>query len=67
MSLESPSPLVGLALPKRCIASITKALAKSISRSSGTYRERRCIHVCIQLCTRLYTSVYTRVHNHPSH
>ena len=49
------------------ITNIVKGLAGSIPRSSGTYRERRCVHVCIQQCTRLYTDVYTRVHNHPSH
>ena len=48
------------------ITSIVKSLAISILRSSGTYRERRCVHTCTQQCTRLYTSVYTRVHNHPS-
>ena len=67
-SLESPSHFVGRALPQEAyITNIAKALARSISRTSGTYRERRCVHVCIQQCTRLYTSVYTRVHNHPPH
>ena len=67
-SRREPLALHRLGSPQEVrIASIARALANSILRSSGTYRERRCVHVCIQQCTRLYTSVYTRVHNHPSH